>query len=399
MTGDATVPDTPETVAQRRRRRAVVVLFFTNGASFSSWLPRIPEVRERLDLSLGSLGAVLVAVGLGGLITSVVAGAVVDRVGSRVTAVGAAVLLSLGLPLIGLAPSALLLAGALLVLSSVDALADVAMNVQAAEVQRLSGRSVVQRFHAAWSIGTVTGAGVGTAAAALGIGLTAQLVVTGLVLAGMALLASRRLPRDADVLDDETDEGPVRRRSAVILLAITALSLAMIEGTPGDWAALFGVDVHGASEGVAGLGYVAVASGMVVGRLGGDRATDHLGEQRLLRVALAVVCAGLAIVVLSPVVAVAIGGFGVIGCGISVLFPALYLQAATTPGVPAGLGVGVMSSGARLGFLLSPPITGALSEATSLRIGLGVVIGAAIGATALLSSAARRTGPGQPAGR
>ena len=398
MTAEPTVPDRPETVAQRRRRRAVVVLFFTNGASFSSWLPRIPEVRERLDLSLGSLGAVLIGIGLGGLISSVVAGAVVDRIGSRVTAVGAAVVLSLGLPLIGLAPSALLLAGALLALSSVDALADVAMNVQAAEVQRLSGRSVVQRFHAAWSIGTVVGAGSGTAAAALGIGLTVQLVGTGLVLAGMALAASRPLPRAGDVVE-EPEEGPVRRISAVVLLALTALALAMIEGTPGDWAAVFGVDVHGATEGVAGLGFVAVASGMVVGRLGGDRATDRLGERRLFRVALAVVATGLAVVVLSPDVAVAIVGFAVIGCGISVLFPALYLQAATTPGVPAGFGVGVMSSGARLGFLLSPPITGALSEATSLRTGLGAVVGAAIGASALLSWAAGRMGRGQPADR
>jgi MFS family permease len=398
VTAEPTGSDRPDTPAQRRRRRAVVMLFFTNGASFSSWLPRIPEVRERLDLSLGSLGAVLIAVGLGGLITSVVAGAVVDRIGSRATAVGAAVVLSLGLPLIGLAPSALLLAGALLALSSVDALADVAMNVQAAEVQRLSGRSVVQRFHAAWSIGTVAGAGSGTAAAALGIGLTVQLVGTGLLLAGMALAASRRLPRVGDVVD-EAEEGPERRISAVVLLALTALALAMIEGTPGDWAAVFGVDVHGATEGVAGLGFVAVASGMVVGRLGGDRATDRLGERRLFRVALAVVAAGLAVVVLSPVVAVAILGFAVIGCGISVLFPALYLQAATTPGVPAGFGVGVMSSGARLGFLLSPPTTGALSEATSLRTGLGVVVGAAIGASALLSWAAGRMGHGRPAGR
>ena len=398
MSGDAKGPGTPETVAQRRRRRAVVVLFFTNGASFSSWLPRIPEVRERLDLSLGSLGAVLVGMGLGGLITSLVAGGVVDRIGSRVTAVGAAVVLSLGLPLIGLAPSALLLAGALLALSSVDALADVAMNVQAAEVQRLSGRSVVQRFHAAWSIGTVAGAGAGTAAAALGIGLTVQLVGTGLLLAGLALASSGRLPRVADVVE-EPDGAPVRRVSAVVLLAFTALSLAMIEGTPGDWAAVFGVDVHGATEGVAGLGFVAVASGMVVGRLGGDRATDHFGERRLFGAALAVVGAGLAIVVLSPVVAVAVVGVAVMGCGISVLFPALYLQAATTPGVPAGFGVGVMSSGARLGFLLSPPITGALSEASSLRIGLGAVVGAAIGASALLSGAARRMGHGQPAAR
>ncbi len=35
-----------------------------NGATFSSWLPRIPEVRDRLDVTLGELGAVLLGTGL-----------------------------------------------------------------------------------------------------------------------------------------------------------------------------------------------------------------------------------------------------------------------------------------------------------------------------------------------
>lgn len=373
-----------------RQHRAVLVLFFANGATFSSWLPRVPEIRDRLGLSLGTLGLVLLAIGLGGLLSSAAAGVVVDRVGSRRGAVVATVVLGGGLVSIGLAPTALTLGVALVALSAVDALADIAMNVQAADVQRRSGRSVMQRFHAGWSVGAVTGAAIGATAAAFGVSLAVQLAVTGAVLAVGGLAARTSLAVDVEIATEPAGER--RRAPVLVLLAALALAVAVVEGTPGDWAAVFGSDVHGASEGVAALGYVAVAGGMVIGRLSGDRATDRLGGQRLFVGALLTVAFGLVVVASSPAVWIAIAGFLAVGLGVSVLFPALYLEAASTPGVPSGLGLGVMTSGARVGFLLSPVTVGALSDATSLRAGLATVIGAAIVAALVLGGMLRRAG-------
>ena len=250
------------------------------------------------------------------------------------------------------------------------------MNVQAADVSGRSTRSVIQRFHAAWSIGTLVGAGSGTAAAAADIGLAAQLAVTGVVLAAAVLVVAGGLAPRAEAPPQESTGA--RRVPVLVLLAALAGVVAVVEGAPGDWAAVFVSDVHGASQGVAGLGFVGVTGGMVVGRLAGDRATDWLGGARLFVAALALVGTGVVVVVTSPATAVAVIGFTLAGLGISVLFPALYLQAATTPAVPAGLGVGVMSSGARVGFLVSPVVVGWLSELTSLRVGLGAIVGSAI---------------------
>ncbi|MGK2928880.1 MAG: MFS transporter [Acidimicrobiales bacterium] len=374
--------------ALARQRRAVLVLFFANGATFSSWLPRVPEVRDRLGLSLGTLGLVLLGIGLGGLLSSAAAGLVVDRVGSRRGAVVSTVVLGGGLVSIGLAPTALTLGVALVALSAVDALADIAMNVQATDVQRRSGRSVMQRFHAGWSVGAVTGAAIGATAAAIGVSLAVQLAVTGAILAIGGLAARTSLAVEVEIAAEPIGEG--RRVPVLVLLAALALAVAVVEGTPGDWAAVFGSDVHDTSEGVAALGYVAAAGGMVAGRLGGDRATDWLGGQRLFVSALLTVAFGLAVVVSSPAVWIAIAGFVAVGVGVSVLFPALYLEAATTPGVPSGLGLGVMTTGARVGFLLSPVVVGALSEATSLRAGLAAVIGTATAASLVLGGMLRQ---------
>jgi MFS family permease len=138
---------------------------------------------------------------------------------------------------------------------------------------------------------------------------------------------------------------------------------------------------------------------MVTGRLAGDAATDRFGAGRVSRSALAVAGVGLLVVAASPAAAVGIAGFAVMGLGVSVLFPALYLQAADTEGVPAGLGLGVMSTGARLGFLLSPPIVGGVAAWSSLRSALAGVVGiaaiAALVLEALLSRAGRPAGAAQ----
>jgi predicted MFS family arabinose efflux permease len=333
-------------------------------------------VRDRLDVGLGALGAVLLGVGLGGLLASAAGGALVDRLGSRRSCVAAALALSAGLPLIAGAGTPVALAAVLVGLGAVDAVADIGMNVQAAQVQRRSPGSVVQRFHAAWSVGAVAGAAAASTAAGVGVGLGAQLAVTAVLLVTLVGLAARHLAR----VDDPPAPQPAgtRRLPVLGLLAAVAVAIAVVEGAPGEWAAVFGTDVHGASPGLAGLGYLAVSTGMVAGRFLGDAATDRWSGRPVFRGALALAATGLVVVVTSPVLAVAVAGFAVIGLGVSVLFPALYLAAADREGIPAGLGLGVMSTGARLGFLVSPPLVGSLAGATSLRTALGVVVGAAV---------------------
>ena len=52
-------------------------------------------------------------------------------------------------------------------------------------------------FHGSWSLGALAGAGIGTLAVALGLPLTSQLLVLGVIsLAALTVLTSRLLPSD-----------------------------------------------------------------------------------------------------------------------------------------------------------------------------------------------------------
>jgi predicted MFS family arabinose efflux permease len=363
--------------AVRPQRRAVTAVFAVNGATFASWLPRLPEIRDRLGIELDQLGLVLLGTGLGGLLASAAGGALVDRLGSRRSCIVSGITLSLGLPLVAGVDSAVALGLLLVALGAVDVLTDIGMNVQAAQVQRRASGSVVQRFHGAWSLGALGGAAVAGAAAGARVSLGWQLVVTALVLVTVLALAAPHLSARDDP-SEPTPAGGSSRRPLLALLAGVALAMAVVEGAPGEWAAVFNADVHEVRPGTASLGYLAFAAGMVAGRFGGDRATDRLGATQLFRAALLVAAAGILTVTTSPGVAVAVAGFGITGLGVSVLFPALYLRAADTPGVPSGLGLGVMSTGARFGFLVSPLLVGSVAAASSLRISLAGVVGVAV---------------------
>ncbi len=69
-----TAAPTLESPRTRHSAVAVAALFFVNGATFSNWLPRIPEIRDNLGLGNAGLGVTLLGGGLGGIIGALVVG-------------------------------------------------------------------------------------------------------------------------------------------------------------------------------------------------------------------------------------------------------------------------------------------------------------------------------------
>ena len=77
----------------------------------------------------------------------------------------------------------------------------------------------------------------------------------------------------------------------------------------------------------------------------------------------------LAALVLVDVAVVLVAWF-VIGAGVATCYPALFVAAGRAPGLPPGVGIGAVSSVARIGFLLGPALIGALADRYSLRVAL-----------------------------
>ncbi len=361
-------------------------MFFVNGATFSNWLPRIPEIRDELGLGNAGLGVTLLGGGLGGIVGALLVGRLSERIGSRRLLTIAALALSAGMPLIASAPSAATLLALLTVLGSLDVFNDVAMNSQGVMVQERLERPIMNRLHGMWSLGFTGGAVVGSAARATEIDIQVHLAVVGAVLLG-TVLAVRRWLIPSDTAHDSVSRpsggaaGTERARRgptvAMIAMALAAIGAIALEVTPNDWASVLLADVFDAGR-FSGLGTVACAGAMLVGRLAGDHVQARVGDHRLLTGSMILIATGASITVIAPVTAVAIVGLVIWGLGLSVVFPQLYATAARLPGTSAGAGLGWMLLGQRFGSMVCAVAVGAVSQWQGMRAAFAVVCGTAL---------------------
>jgi predicted MFS family arabinose efflux permease len=348
---------------------AVAILFVVNGMVLGSWLPRLPELRDRLGLDLAGVGVVLGVGGLGGLLGSALSGVVIGRVGPRRAAVGPALGLLASLPLVAFAPSAVTLALVVAAAGLLDAVADVGMNALGVRVEEARGRSIMNRLHALWSVGSFGGSAVSAGALASGVGLRPQLLAIAAAGLMAVTVAARGLP------DPAPRPRPRPRLSPVLALAVAGFAVALVEGAPVDWSAIFLTDVIGASPTTAGTGFLVYMGGMLTGRAAGDTLVDRLGLRRVLPVGLAMVAAGLAVVLVSNGPVGGLAGLALWGLGVSVVFPLFYRIAGAHRSLGEGAGLAALTVGSRIGFLSGPAAIGATAALTSLPLALGMMVG------------------------
>ncbi|PWD51629.1 MFS transporter [Serinibacter arcticus] len=390
-------PAAPRTA--QRARVAVGVLFFTNGALIANLLPRYPEVKIDLGLTNAAFGAAVAAYPLGALVAGLSAGLLIRRFRSSRVAVAATLVTAVGLLLVGVAAGWIVLALALFLAGAMDAVTDVAQNSHGLRVQRLYRRSIINSFHAIWSIGAVTGGAMGALAAQLGVPLLLHLAISAIIFGAMALLGYRWLlagpepdPSSAQESDavsspvagaDREDAatparplivgGPVARYGTLLALVIIASGGAIVEDAGSSWSAIYLAGDLGASAFVAGLGFIALQGMQFIGRLLGDRMTDHYGQRAVARTGGLLVLVGMGAALAFPSLVGTIVGFGIAGFGVATLIPAAMQNADELPGFRPGTGLTIVGWLLRLGFLISPPLVGAVADASSLRLGLIIV--------------------------
>jgi predicted MFS family arabinose efflux permease len=356
--------------------RATHAAFIGSGFAFASWASRIPQVRDRLQLSPAGLGLVLLAMAAGSLIALPLAGIMVNRFSSRRTVQGMSGLLSLALATVavgvtaGVAPVVI----GLFWLGFSNGAWDVAMNVQGAMVERQLGRAIMPRFHAGFSVGTVLGALGGAAMISLHVSVTLHLLVAAAIVAAVIPVSVRWFLPDTDRPREPSESaGHVRdaltrwRERRTLLVGVLVLAFAFAEGTGNDWISVAVIDGYHASAVLGTLTFAAFLAAMTTGRWFGPALLDRYGRVAVVRATAGVAVVGLLLFVFSPVTALAIVGAVLWGAGTSLGFPVGMSAAADDPAAAAAR-VSVVASVGYCAFLGGPPLIGFLgSHFTVLR--------------------------------
>lgn len=362
---------------------AIRALFFLNGMFYATWATRIPAIQSQFSLSNGALGLALMVVALGAVVAMPSTGWLCQRFGSRrVIAVSLAMYL-MGLPVIAMMPDITWLIGSLFVFGFGHGMLDVAMNVQAVEVERLMNRPINSSIHALWSVGGLTGAVLGCVIAALQWPVVWHFSLLAIVLAGASLPILTRLLPDPPQGQEKANAGdasaeskePVKRSAllGVFLLGVIAFCVMAGEGAMADWSAVLLHQVLGASEGVAAMGYAVFAVAMASCRFAGDRVSSSLGPRRQVRFSALLALVGVVLAISSTHFVMALAGFALMGMGFATIVPAVFSACNRVPGVSPSTALASVSTIGYFGFLLGPPLIGLVAEWSSLRVALASI--------------------------
>ncbi|MBM7805355.1 fucose permease [Geodermatophilus bullaregiensis] len=387
--------DTTAAVRVRRARTAVAVAFVVNGFAFASWISRVPATRDTLSLSAAGLGLLLLCVAAGSTVALPATGPVVHRIGPARGVLAGAAVATTGLVLLGAALgwASVPLAGAGLALIGVGVGGwDVAMNIEGAAVEQRLGRPLMPRLHAGFSLGTVAGALIGAAAAALAFPLAAHLVLVAVLSLGTVALAVRSfLPADPDesavARRQGSGVGRAWREPRTLLVGVLTLAFAFTEGSANDWLAVALVDGQGVSEATAAVGFACFVAAMTAVRLFGGALLQRWGRVATLRAGGVTAVLGLLLFVTAPALPLAVAGAVLWGAGAALGFPVGMSAAADDP-VRAAARVSVVSSIAYTAFLAGPPLIGLVAEVVGVVDALLVVL--VVLAAGLLAAGATR---------
>jgi len=333
----------------------------------------------------------LLAIAAGSVLAMPSAGTLIERFGTVPVIRGAGVSALAGLTLVSVAlatGTVWVAAVALFAYGVGTGVWDVAMNVEGAAVEQHLGRTVMPRFHAGFSLGTVVGSGVGAAVVALEVPVAAHLVpVAALGFTGL-LLGSRFFLPDEPV--DHHDPRPSAwgawTEPRTLLIGLMVLALALTEGTANDWLALALVDGYDVEHWVGVAGFALFVSAMTAGRLWGPPLLDRYGRSKVLWATMAAAAGGVVLIVVGDYPVLVALGIVLWGTGASLGFPVGMSAAADDPRRAAAR-VSVVSTIGYAAFLAGPPLLGFVADRVGTLQALLVVAAVLLPSAAVVPSA------------
>ncbi len=350
----------------RRRQSATRAVFFIAGYGRASWAPLVPFVKAGIGLGDGQLGLLMLCLGGGSITAMPFAGGLVARFGCRRVIAAATLLLALSLMLlVALAgPGSLAAAALALAVFGMSAgVLDVAMNIEAIDVERAIGQPVMSGFHAFYSIGGI--AGSAGASVLLTIGLSA-----GAAVACAAISMAVALALAVPALSTAAPPGPPSLfavpRGVVWLLSGCTFIVFLAESAVLDWSGVLLTSSRAMPHAYAGYGYAAFAAAMSCGRLFGDRIVARLGGARVVTAGSLCAAAGFAIAALVPSWPIDLAAYALVGAGCANIAPVLFSSVGRQSRMPTGAAVAAMTTIGYAGVFVGPALIGAIARVTAL---------------------------------
>lgn len=380
------------------KRFAVSAAFLFFGITAGTLIPRVPALKESLHLSDGQVGIAFLAYAVGAVTGAVISRFVLSRGASLWVRVGT-VAMSVALITPALAPAFAWLALAFFLGGMCAGFLDVLENAQAAEIERDSGRPMINGFHGFWSFGAIIGSIGASIAASAGLTPLVHFVIVAVAVAVASVPLLSGLPDTRSAAANMLPSGTTRWGMGTAVGAVAAIAFLgiLVESGGADWSAIYLRDFGHTGQGIAAIGYAAFAVAMTVVRFLADRLTARTSPGVVAGLGGLVAAAGIGLAIGEPAPLAAIAGFALAGAGSAVMVPLAFSAAANLGRTGTALSV-VMVAG-YAGSIVGPFLIGATADRVGLRTALAIPLAGAVlvlAMTAAMRPLGRR--PGTAAG-
>lgn len=375
-----------------RARWATRAQFLNLGLAAGTWGVHVPSVKAHFALDERALSLVLLAMSVGSLLTLTIAGRIVGALGARKTSVLAGWGFCLALLLSLVVPGLWALLPVMVLFGASESIFDVSINAEGTTLETLSGRSVMSGFHGMFSLGAMLGASLSALMLRASVAAPVQLMLVAGVIAVSVLVSSRGM-----LASHPGSDAPQAHftwpRGTLLLVGMLICFGMLAEGVMYNWSVLYVNQELQAPQARAASAYVAFAGATALMRFAGDSVRDRVSERTMLLSGPVVAALAMVVVLLVARPWVAMAGFAVVGVGLATVVPILYNAATRVPGVSRAAAIASVSSIGYVGFMVGPPIIGAVAHATTLTVAMGTLVVAC----AVLALGARRVPEARPA--
>lgn len=134
-------------VPGRLEQMSTRIAFFIAGFGIAAWAPLVPYAKARAGLDEGTLGLLLLCLGVGSILAMPMAGILATRFGCRRVLSGGTLLICAALPLLATVSTIPALIAALFMFGAGLGTVDSTVNLQAVIVERASGKTMMSGFH------------------------------------------------------------------------------------------------------------------------------------------------------------------------------------------------------------------------------------------------------------
>ena len=337
-------------------------LFFIISFYIGLWTIRIPSIKDQLHTDYVGIGYILGTFAFGSILVMIFANEILKKFPSKVAISFSGIMQGTLWILVPFITELSIFMIFSFIFGCCYGIFEVAINLQASNIEKREKKSMMSGFHAFFSLGLLSGSFCTSILLGLNVSFFSNILIYVAVLLPLTILFSNYLLKDLHTSSNEKGSIFFLWPPLIIVLVIITMTDSLSEGGVDSWAALYMRDAINVDGFYIGIATISFNIFMVVGRFTGDAIRDKLGVYLFFITLILFSIIGLIIILMFNSIFSSIIGFSVLGFGISSIIPLSYSLAGKIEGVSSTVGISIISIATYGMFMIGPAIMGFVAK-------------------------------------